>query len=305
VQGTNQADKVESGRGGKKHSGSAHIKTHHNVGSFVDKYRTAGHLLEPMDRFFKPDIYELGKRYSLSDFFSHRKPFPGPGLLIRIGNHNMLESGKYNKKDIGELSLIANDYSKRHGVITYVTPIEAVGTCGDERAEGVMAILQSNNFHHEANLIDNLNNLLHVAGQLPHHTTFSRNKCITRCLTPLVGFDAFKTPTFTLAKHDGRCVEALQLFDNDVNKIVDDLGIKMTQVVNYMINDNLGQDGKYTFVFRPWQAPDLMTGMTLIPDYGTTSKLIDRLKKLKAKYDFIGNVCIDLTYKPIGGTEIN
>ncbi len=304
VQGTNQADKVESGKGGKKHSGSAHIKSHHNVGAFNNKYKDAGNFLEPVDRFFKPDIYELGSRYNLSEFFSSRKPFPGPGLLLRIGNHNMIESGMYSQQSIDGLCAVANQFSNMHSTSAYITPIEAVGTCGDERAVGVMAILQAKQ-NHEENLVNNLDNLLYIAGQIPHYTTFSRQECITRCLVPLYAFDSNKTNEFTEAKLEGRAVEELKIFDDEVNKIVDSLGIKMTQTVNYMITDNLGEQGKYTFVFRPWQAPDLMTGIPLIPEDKTVRKeLIDRLKSLKDKHDFIGNICIDLTYKPIGGTEI-
>ena len=304
VQGTNQADKVESGRGGKKHSGSAHIKRHHNVGEFVDKYKKEGNLLEPLSQIYKSDIYELGKRFGLPAFFSTRKPFPGPGLLIRIGNHNMIESGMYTQEDIDELSSIANTYSKERGVDTYVTTLEAVGSSGDERAEGVISVLQLKD-NHESNLENNIKKLMDVAGQLPHYTTVTNNKCITRFITPLFAFDLDKKPTYTEAKNEGKTVEYLQIFDHEVNKIIDDIGFKMTQTVNYVISDNLGEEGKYTFVFRPWEAPELLSGMAKIPEGEMRQELFDRLRGLKDKYDFIGNICIDWTYKPIGTTEIN
>ncbi len=306
VQGTNQADKVESGKGGKKKSGSAHIKTHHNVGEFIKKYKEAGHLLEPMDNFFKSDIYSLCKSYGVPEFFSTRRPFPGPGLLIRSGNHNMIESGRYTQTQIDKLAEKANAFSDKFGVNTYVSPIEAVGTAGDERAVGVFAVLQDYQDHEEKVVNGISTHLMHIAGQIPHYTTFSRNDCITRIITPLFEFDSSQQPSFTEIKHGGEAIEALQIFDHEVNNIVDELGLEMTQVVNYMISDNLGEEGKYTMVFRPWIAPDLMSGSPLIPrKQEIREDLVDRLRGLKEKYDFIGNICIDLTYKPIGGTEIN
>ncbi|PIN85917.1 hypothetical protein COV19_07540 [Candidatus Woesearchaeota archaeon CG10_big_fil_rev_8_21_14_0_10_44_13] len=305
VQGTNHADKVESGKGGKKRSGSARIKTHHNVGKFSDRYKEAGHLLEPMDRFFKSDIYELARRYELPVFFSTRKPFPGPGELIRIGSHNMVDTGMYTRQQINRLETTANEYSRPRGISTYVTPLEAVGTCGDERAEGAMALLQFEGSHEER-VTEGIMQLMDAAGQIPHYTTFGSRDCITRLMTPLFAFDTGKKPSFSRMKNEGKYVEMLQLFDKEVNNLVDRLGIKMTQTVNYIMTDSLGEEGKYTFVFRPWIAPDLMSGMPLIPsDKEVREQLFGGLKALKEKYDFIGNICIDLTYKPIGGTEIN
>jgi len=302
VQGTNQADKVESGKGGKRYSASAHIKSHHNVGNFVDKFRAHGNLLEPMDRFFKSDIYALGEKFGLPEFFSTRKPFPGPGLLIRIGNHDMVKAGRYNPEDVERLSKLANQYSEKRGISTYVTNLEAVGTCGDDRAEGVMAVLQFKE-DHEKDLEIGIDELMYTAGQMPHYTTLGNKNCITRLIMPLFEFEAGGGQT--KLENGGETVEYLQIFDDEMNKIVDELGIKMTQVVNYVISDDLGFEGKYTFVFRPWIAPDLMSGMPLIPEIEKREELFARLRGLKDKYDFIGNICIDLTYKPIGGTEIN
>jgi len=302
VQGTNQADKVESGKGGGKHKGSDTIKSHHNVDIF-EEFREAGTLLEPMEWFFKSDIYHLAQEvYKLPEFFSTRKPFPGPGLLIRIGNHDMVETGMYTEEDIEVLGVQANSLANICGVNVYMTSLEAVGTCGDERAEGVISVLFFDRDHEET-VLDNIDELRYVAGQLPHYTTLDNKKCITRFITPLFEIDS--TGKYTELKNEGETVEYLQIFDDEVNKIVDELGIKMTQTVNYVISDNLGEEGKYTFVFRPWLAPDLMSGIPLIPGDGLPQEIVPRLKELKDKYDWIGNICLDLTYKPIGGTEIN
>jgi len=243
VQGTNQADKVESQRGGKHGRASALIKTHHNVGRIFDEYKKAGHLLEPLEVFFKSDIYHLAR--GLPEFFSTRRPFPGPGLLIRIGNHDMVESGRYTKQDLLDLTEQANAYANKFDVNVDVTPLESVGTFGDERAEGVMSFLHFENGKVE----DHLGHLRYVAGQLPHYTTFSHSKCITRFLAPL--FDV-KGRGVTKLTNTEETVQPFQIFDHEINKIIDELGIQMTQIVNYVIQENLGEEGKYTFVLRPW-----------------------------------------------------
>jgi len=307
VQGTNQADRVESSKGGKVRSGSASIKSHHNVGKFSEKYEAEGHLLEPLKMLYKSDIYRLAKiTYDLPEFFSTRMPFPGPGLLVRMGNHDMVPSGKYSKQDVHDLWSRANKFSNMHGVQTYVTPLEAVGNSGDERAEGIMAVLQP--MKEEKDVLEYADTLKYVAGHVGHYTTFSRQKCLTRFMMPLFPFNPFRTPSFSEMSNGEEHTQYLKIFDHEVDQIVRDLGLDdgMTQLVNYMISDHLGEEGKYTMVFRPWRAPELMSGVPLLPeDPALMCELVDRLKGLKDKYDFIGNVCIDLTYKPIGGTEIN
>tara|TARA_Y100000310_G_C20701621_1_gene830493 strand:+ start:4772 stop:6883 length:2112 start_codon:yes stop_codon:yes gene_type:complete len=310
VQGTNQADAVESGRGGRRGASgkktSAVIKTHHNVGEIFDGYKKKGNLCEPLLPFFKSDIYKIGSKYNLPEFFATRKPFPGPGLLIRMGNHNMIHSKQYSRADVRRLAHTANSYASRKNVNVYISPLEAVGTSGDERAEGLMAYLQLKNDHSKKLNARNLRKLRKIAGTMPHYTTNAHDKCLTRFLVPLFEFDHTKKPTYTPMKHEGNAVEQLQIFDHEVSQIYKDLGVEMTQEVNIMVNDNLGEKGKYTFIVRPWDAPDLMTGKPLIPDgVEMDRRVIDRLRGLKEKYHWIGNICLDMTYKPIGGTEIN
>lgn len=75
VQGTNLADKIESG----DHAGDQ-IKEHHNSGieAFVDK------LFEPMSTLFKGDIRLIALTLGLPPVIALRQPFPGPGLCLRL-----------------------------------------------------------------------------------------------------------------------------------------------------------------------------------------------------------------------------
>ncbi|MEI2778656.1 MAG: glutamine-hydrolyzing GMP synthase [Tetrasphaera sp.] len=78
VQGTLYPDVVESGGG----SGTANIKSHHNVGGLPDDLQFA--LIEPLRDLFKDEVRKVGLELGVPESIVWRQPFPGPGLGIRI-----------------------------------------------------------------------------------------------------------------------------------------------------------------------------------------------------------------------------
>ena len=78
VQGTLYPDVVESGHG----SGTAVIKSHHNVGGLPEDMQFE--LVEPLRTLFKDEVRQVGLDLGLPPEIVWRHPFPGPGLAIRI-----------------------------------------------------------------------------------------------------------------------------------------------------------------------------------------------------------------------------
>lgn len=75
VQGTIAADVQETQAG---------VKTHHNVLDLMPNIWTNVRILEPLRPLLKPEVRELARHLGLPEDFVERRPFPGPGLAIRV-----------------------------------------------------------------------------------------------------------------------------------------------------------------------------------------------------------------------------
>ena len=140
VQGTLYPDVVESGGG----SGTANIKSHHNVGGLPDDLKFK--LVEPLRSLFKDEVRQVGLQLGLPEEIIWRQPFPGPGLGIRI-------IGEVNSERLDILrraDLIARDELKSAGLdrsiwqcpVVLLADVRSVGVQGAGRTYGHPIVLR-------------------------------------------------------------------------------------------------------------------------------------------------------------------
>ncbi len=140
VQGTLYPDVVESGGG----SGSANIKSHHNVGGLPDDLDFE--LVEPLRSLFKDEVREVGTELGLPVEIVWRQPFPGPGLAIRIVGEvtqerlRILRQADFIVRQ--ELQFAGLDRSIWQCPVVLLADVRSVGVQGDGRTYGHPIVLR-------------------------------------------------------------------------------------------------------------------------------------------------------------------
>jgi GMP synthase (glutamine-hydrolysing) len=140
VQGTLYPDVVESGGG----TGTANIKSHHNVGGLPDDLKFA--LVEPLRTLFKDEVRRAGEELGLPSAMVWRQPFPGPGLGIRIVG----EVTRDRLEVLREADAIAREELSRAGLdrdiwqcpVVLLADVRSVGVQGDGRTYGHPVVLR-------------------------------------------------------------------------------------------------------------------------------------------------------------------
>ncbi|MEV0075662.1 glutamine-hydrolyzing GMP synthase [Nocardia neocaledoniensis] len=140
VQGTLYPDVVESGGG----SGTANIKSHHNVGGLPDDLEFE--LVEPLRLLFKDEVRAVGRELGLPEEIVGRQPFPGPGLAIRIvGEVTADRLDLLRQADaIAREELTAADLDKQiwQCPVVLLADVRSVGVQGDGRTYGHPIVLR-------------------------------------------------------------------------------------------------------------------------------------------------------------------
>lgn len=140
VQGTLYPDIVESGGG----SGTATIKSHHNVGGLPDDLQFA--LVEPLRTLFKDEVRAIGRELGLPEPIVARQPFPGPGLGIRIiGAVTQERLDLLREADAivrAELTAAGLDAEIWQCPVVLLADVRSVGVQGDGRTYGHPIVLR-------------------------------------------------------------------------------------------------------------------------------------------------------------------
>jgi GMP synthase (glutamine-hydrolysing) len=140
VQGTLYPDVVESGGG----SGTANIKSHHNVGGLPADLNFT--LVEPLRLLFKDEVRAVGRELGLPEEIVARQPFPGPGLGIRIvGEVTAKRLDTLRRADAiarEELTAAGLDAQIWQCPVVLLADIRSVGVQGDGRTYGHPIVLR-------------------------------------------------------------------------------------------------------------------------------------------------------------------
>ncbi len=140
VQGTLYPDVVESGGG----TGTANIKSHHNVGGLPDDLEFE--LVEPLRLLFKDEVRAVGRELGLPEEIVGRQPFPGPGLAIRIvGEVNQHRLDTLRQADAiarEELTAAGLDKQIWQCPVVLLADVRSVGVQGDGRTYGHPIVLR-------------------------------------------------------------------------------------------------------------------------------------------------------------------
>ena len=140
VQGTLYPDVVESGGG----TGTANIKSHHNVGGLPDDLKFK--LIEPLRSLFKDEVRQVGIELGLPEEIVWRQPFPGPGLAIRIvGEVTQERLALLRQADAitrEELKLAELDRDIWQCPVVLLADVRSVGVQGDGRTYGHPIVLR-------------------------------------------------------------------------------------------------------------------------------------------------------------------
>ena len=140
VQGTLYPDVVESGGG----SGTANIKSHHNVGGLPDDLQFK--LVEPLRLLFKDEVRQVGLELGVPEGIVWRQPFPGPGLGIRIVGEvtaerlDVLRAADAIARE--ELTDAGLDRDIWQCPVVLLADIRSVGVQGDGRTYGHPVVLR-------------------------------------------------------------------------------------------------------------------------------------------------------------------
>jgi GMP synthase (glutamine-hydrolysing) len=140
VQGTLYPDVVESGGG----TGTATIKSHHNVGGLPDDIEFE--LVEPLRALFKDEVRRVGAELGLPETIVHRQPFPGPGLGIRIIGEVTAERLETLRAADAiareELTFAGLDRDIWQCPVVLLAEVRSVGVQGDGRTYGHPVVLR-------------------------------------------------------------------------------------------------------------------------------------------------------------------
>jgi len=137
AQGSLATDLIESGV-----TGGALIKTHHNV-----DLKFGIQELHPLKDLFKYEVREISKKLGAPEKIFNRKPFPGPGLYLRVIGGEVTEKRlklvKWADKKVSEILRKNNVENEISQLVVAIACLNTVGVKGDSRVYGPAIIVRA------------------------------------------------------------------------------------------------------------------------------------------------------------------
>jgi GMP synthase (glutamine-hydrolysing) len=291
LQGTNAADRIESGTSlGGGHQ-TEQIKEHHNQVQAIKDLEAAGLLIEPLNRLYKDEIRRIGEYLGLPEEVAWRQPFPGPGNAIRIicGNESSFEAVDTDLQQTVE-DFVAN---VAPGLSATLLPTKSVGVGGDSRTYVQPVVLQG------APDWVTLDGLSRGEYSIPEQFRSAINR-VVYALGP-APVDTLSLTNTTLGR-DERAI--LRRVDSIMFSHMRDTGTmrKISQCPVILIPFGVGNTR--SIVLRPFVTSTYMTGRALRPAQDVDPSFVfDAANQILAQVPEISQVFLELTDKPPATTE--
>ncbi len=288
LQGTNAADRIESGHSKGGGSTTDQIKEHHNQ---VQRVRDLNPI-EPLDDLFKEEIRALAVALGLPNEIAYRQPFPGPGLAVRIlgldENGYDIRDAKHQSSLTSAIKSLNQRYdAKLHGILL---PVRSVGVGGDSRSHiQAVAIEGDVRLADLPNISSALTNEFRsLANRVVYKLAGSDLETISPVQTHLTG-----DMRATLRQADAIAMEVMREFK---------IGREIEQFPVILLP--IGEGGKRSIVLRPLFTRAHLTVQALVPELHLPKAFFDQItNRILSEVDGISHVFTDLTNKPPGTTE--
>ncbi len=303
VQGTLYTDLIESGSREVTQGQADVIKYHHNDTPLVREFRQAGRVLEPNANWYKDDVRRVAGQLGLGEDLARRRPFPGPGLAIRVlcadgpvaGDLDTLARGvDRHTRDIGGGAFVGR-----------LVPVATVGVQGDARTYAPAALLCGHGEPSEAAFWDEARR---VAVELP-----KRERGINRITVQIAtasgdpgrpGWPGADEPTVTPAILPTRLhPDSLNLL-RQVHAIGEaalrelDPDYRIAQMPFVLFPADLSGTGQRSVAIRGMVTEDFMTGRPVLPTRDLPWSFFDQMGRAILALDGVGAVVVDMTSKP-------
>jgi GMP synthase (glutamine-hydrolysing) len=307
VQGTLYTDLIESGSREVSQGQADVIKFHHNDTPLVREFRQAGRVLEPNANWYKDDVRQVAVRLELGDDLARRRPFPGPGLAIRVlcadgpvavegGLEDLARSVDGNVADITDGTLRGR-----------LVPVATVGVQGDARTYAPVALLSGAGDRNDPAFWqrafaaatelpkreDRINRVafqIAVDGDAPDVPAWDPAAVDDPTVLPRVVPTRLRPELMDLLRAVHRIGEgALRAADPDYH---------IAQMPLVLFPADLAGDGQRAVAIRGIITTDFMTGQPALPGRDLPWSFFETVSREVVALDGVGAVVIDLTTKP-------